>query len=80
MLAVTTESGARYLYDTENERVMRETGPVSEGIDYTLVPDAEWQYLTGDYPPVLGQSWFMTFTNGLWRTTTPVVSIEEVYK
>ena len=78
MLAVTTESGARYLYDTEQERVMRESGPVSEGINYKLVPDAEWNYLTDSSELALGARWNMVFTTGLWRSTTPVVSIEVV--
>jgi len=78
MLAVTTESGARYLYDKENERVMRESGPVSEGINYELVPDAEWNYLMDSGGLEVGARWNMVFTNGLWRITTPVVSIEVV--
>jgi len=78
MLAVTTESGARYLYDTEQERVMRESGPVSEGINYKLVPDAEWNYLTDSSELALGARWNIVFTNGLWRSTTEVVSIEVV--
>lgn len=74
MLKITTESGAVYLDD--DMRVMRLSGPYSPGIDYTVVPDSEWHTVNAPVNWELGISAYISFVNGKFRTTTPVVSIE----
>ena len=76
MLKITTESGAVYL-DT-GHRVMRLSGPFSPGIDYTAVPDAEWQHTKALTGWSYGEPAYINFINGKWRVTTPVVSMEVV--
>jgi len=76
---ITTKSGAVYLYDYANGRVMRADGsPYATLIDYSTVPDGEWQTLTWMSPPVIGGCLQMSLALGRGRITTPVVSIEEV--
>lgn len=78
MLRITTESGANYLYDVEKERVMRKTGPFSRGINYDLVPDAEWQFLVDSSELRIGECWNMVFDNDPWRRTTPIVDVKPI--
>lgn len=78
MIRFTTESGARYVMDTDQRRVMRETGPHSAGIDYTKVPDAEWHNYLASTTPTLGKSMAFSLASGKFRITTPLVEVTEV--
>lgn len=77
MLKLTTKSGAVYLLDTEKPRLRRQ-GPHSPGINYSLVPDDEWHALRSFAEPVVGKPAVFGLAAGMFRVTTPVVSIEEL--
>ena len=77
MIGFTTESGAVYLYDKENARLLR-SGPHSEGIDYLKVPDDEWHEVLHADPIEVGVSAGFALGVGKYRITTPVASIREV--
>lgn len=76
-LEFTTRSGAEYVYDLDNSRVLRH-GPHSWGIDYEKVPDDEWSDVLNDPDITEGQNAKFLLAQGKFRITTPVVSVETV--
>lgn len=78
MIKFTTESGAEYVYDTDARKVVRLDGPYSPGINYDRVPDGLWQTVRGISRIEVGSRVRIALAESLYRTTTPVVSIEEV--
>lgn len=77
MLEFTTESGAKYTFDTDNRRLLRH-GPNSRGIDYENVPDDMWHEVIDTPVLEVGKSAQFLLGQGKWRITTRVVDIEEV--
>lgn len=79
MIRFTTKSGAVYLLDeVENTAHRMEGSPGSSGINYGLVPDGVVHRLVKFPDVVVGESVWMFFDTGVFRLTTPVVSVEEV--
>lgn len=79
MIRLTTKSGAVYHVDTWKKQVLRE-GPHSGGINYALVPDGEWLKYERTNEFEIGKGAVFLIEGGLYRATTPVVSIEEEYR
>lgn len=77
MIKFTTESGAEYVYDANTRNVVRLDGPYSPGINYDRVPDGFWQGVEQISKIEVGHRVHIVLSEGLFRTTTPVVSIEE---
>lgn len=75
MKRVTTESGAVYLWKDTEGKVLREGPPTETDADK---PDGEWLTAIEWSRPVVGQPWYMVFSDKRVRVTTPVVSVEFV--
>ena len=73
MKQIQTESGAVYLWDEPNHRVVRLVGPMNSQI---RIDNGEWFDYSFAYVSV-GESAVFHHPRGL-RGTTPVLSIEDV--
>lgn len=74
MKRIETTSGAVYLWDTDNKRVVRVIGEYNPGI---IIPNGEW--VPADYARVVvGASAVFQGRDSHYRVTTPVVSVEDV--
>lgn len=76
MLRVTTESGATYLWKSEEGLVQR-TGPSEDRADLKH-PNDRWLPYHLCVVPEVGQPWKIIWLDNKMRRTTAVTAIEEV--